>query len=152
MMQAPGFARCTPPNGRKAVAMFVVLAMSSWAWAATADNGVVFPTPNLFPRNRPPAKSLQVLDISDASAEVKLAMTSLQGIVNRGIPRIYLLRARDTDRFWLDAMQSASDTGVETPVESPRELLDRYRGEVAGGVVYDPEFPASINIARRLGS
>jgi GxGYxYP putative glycoside hydrolase C-terminal domain/GxGYxYP third domain/GxGYxYP_N second domain/GxGYxYP_N 1st domain len=126
---------------------WLLILMSMAALPVRAADESPTPASALFPRNSPPAQSLHVLDVSKEEQGVKLAMSALQGIVNRSQPRIYLLRRVDADRFWLEAMRTYGDTGPEKVVESPRAMLELYRSEIKGAVVYDPDFPASINIA-----
>jgi len=106
----------------------------------------------LFPRSPPPGL-LRVYDAAEDSVELKNLLVSLQGIVNRTEPRIFLLSSAERwpdpwekEGFWLE--QARSDFGLSTvEVDDPWELLDEFAGEVAGAVVTDPEQVHTNNVA-----
>ena len=73
-------------------------------------------------------------------------MASLQGIINRKQPRIYLLeRSSEGARTWLESLELASVDFTE-----PLGLVAKYREELNGVIVYDPDFSDSINLATTL--
>lgn len=81
-------------------------------------------------------------------------VSSVQGIVNRRAPRLYLFLVGDAsgrfDRFWLDVMREPGGwlTGhTLQPVQTPEELVRTFRGSVKGLVVYDENVPATSNVA-----
>jgi hypothetical protein len=103
----------------------------------------------VFPGNPPPAATLDVLDVRGRDEARLLAALSIQGIVNRDKPRVYLIHA-EADRFWLTNMMRYGDIRAERPTPNVKVLLDRYRDEVSGAIVYDPDLPVTINIATML--
>lgn len=100
----------------------------------------------LQPKMPPPARHLYVADIRRLTPDQQLLLTSLQGLVNRTQPRIYLISA-DTDRFWLQQMQNQGDTDAPLEVAAPLSLVETFRSSIKGAVVSDPKVYISPNIA-----
>lgn len=81
-------------------------------------------------------------------------VASLQGIVNRGGPRLYVyLVGGDTgrtDRFWMEWLRGEGrmlhDARLEE-VATIEELVRLYRSRIRGAVVYDENVPATSNVA-----
>jgi len=96
---------------------------------------------------------LDVIDLRGADEQTRLLALSLQGIVNRSSPRIYVLW-ESRDRFanpseeWLRYYRSKGwITYSSTTLEA---ALRKYAPEVEGFIVYDPGFRHSINIATTM--
>lgn len=103
------------------------------------EPGRLFPT---FDRVR----SIRVADVSDLDGFDKLLLVTLQGVVNRSHPEIYLI-AEPVDATWVD------DLPVRVRREKdPWNLLKRYRRCVAGAIVYDIDAPHTINLATSLAA
>ena len=94
----------------------------------------------------PPARHLYVADVSKLPQDQKLLLASLQGIVNRKQPRIYLVTG-DDDTFWLGQMQALGQTGQPIPVADPMTLLTTFRASYRGAVVPDPNVYVSPCVA-----
>ncbi|TML61319.1 MAG: hypothetical protein E6G17_09660 [Actinobacteria bacterium] len=111
--------------------------------------GVAWPVGQALPWFAPP-HHLDVADVASLPGDQQLLFNTLEGLVNRSEPRIYLLWAADEGkRTWLDTL--VGDYGVgATDVASAWSLLTKYRSSVAGMVVYDPKVPDSINVATTL--
>ncbi|GLX66529.1 GxGYxYP domain-containing protein [Paenibacillus glycanilyticus] len=92
------------------------------------------------------AKQLDVADIYDAPGDVKLLFSTLQGIVNRKEPRIYLLENKEEGKFkWLN------DLDVDYKVRDDYyDILKKYQKEIKGIIIYDPNVPDSVNVATTL--
>jgi GxGYxYP putative glycoside hydrolase C-terminal domain/GxGYxYP_N second domain/GxGYxYP third domain/GxGYxYP_N 1st domain len=89
---------------------------------------------------------LDVANIQQLSGDQQVMLTTLQGIVNRELPRLYwLLQGDNTDQAWLDTLKVPY-----TLSNSPLDLIEKYRREIHGAVVYDPNVPDTINIATSL--
>ena len=102
-------------------------------------------TPPVLPRF-PRPRHLDVAEITALPGDEQLLLTTLQGIVNRTQPRIYLISpVEEGARTWLDELRLPADE-----IADPLDLLARYRGELRGAVVYDPGRPDSINVALTL--
>lgn len=89
-------------------------------------------------------------------------LTSLQGIVNRARPRLYLLHdhpRQDTpgvDAFWLEKYREAgqpygwlANTQI-VELANLAELLDVFAADVDGLVLWDPAVPATLNVATTI--
>ncbi|MCJ8013857.1 hypothetical protein MUG84_19205 [Paenibacillus sp. KQZ6P-2] len=92
------------------------------------------------------AKKLDVADIYDEPGDIKILMATLQGIVNRKEPRIYLLESQEEGKqTWL------KDLNVPYTIhDSSWEIVSKFKNEVKGIIVYDPKVPDSINVATTL--
>lgn len=73
-------------------------------------------------------------------------LLSLQGLVNRAQPRIYLI-LEDQDTFWLPEMRRQGHTDAPIPVADPLSLVDRFRSSVRGAVLPDPKIYISPCVA-----
>ncbi|ACX65227.1 GxGYxYP domain-containing protein [Paenibacillus sp. Y412MC10] len=91
-------------------------------------------------------KHLDAADIYDAPGDIKLLLGTLQGIVNREQPRIYLIESQEEGKMtWLE------DINVPyTLHEDYWDVFAAYQGEAKGMIVYDPEVPDTINVATTL--
>ncbi len=75
-------------------------------------------------------------------------LASLQGIVNRTQPRIYLfLNGDNTDQTWLRTTNVPNSL-----ISDPLSLIGKYSGEAAGAVIYDPILPDTVNVATSLAA
>lgn len=112
------------------------------------------PYADWFPRTPGPMpKQLIVADISKETTDVQAALVSLQGLVNRKGPRLYLINQTNPQRYddlWLTYMKEKGYTGAERRLKQPLEALALFRKSVRGVVVWDPEMPGTINVAWML--
>lgn len=70
----------------------------------------------------------------------------MQGIVNRTRPRLYFYWGTDpTNLEWLKTIKV-----TYTITSDPLSLLQRYRSEITGAILYDPNVPDTINLATTL--
>lgn len=119
-------------------------AMASVTGAA-GPAGISWPAGQALPSFRPPLH-LDVADLRGLSADAQLLATTLQGVVNRSRPRIFVLQQQNEGpTTWLD--------GLGIPygeVAGPAGLLASYRSEIQGAIVYDPAVPGTINVATTL--
>ena len=104
------------------------------------------PYPTLQPKRSPPTEHLYVADVRHLRQDEKLLLASLQGIVNREKPRIFLLWGND-DVFCLDVMQQQGHTGKPISVSDPFSLLTTFKAAYRGAVIPDPKVYASPCIA-----
>lgn len=87
-------------------------------------------------------------------------VATLQGIVNRRAPRLYLraISAREggdipIDDWWLEKLQAPGawlEKRRVVDVPDLESLLNRFRGDVKGLVVYDGNVPATSNVASTI--
>ena len=104
------------------------------------------PYPTLQPKSPRPARHLLVADVRHLPADQVLLLASLQGIVNRRQPRIYLITS-DDDQFWLDQMRAQGQTDAPILVADPLSLVQTFLSEIKGAVVSDPNVYVSPCIA-----
>jgi hypothetical protein len=89
-----------------------------------------------------------------ASYDEAMAAACLQGIVNREGPRLYILSSVNArPRYWLEILsQDRNWLANRTPVAVSG--LDRLIGlagkRLKGAVIWDPEVPATINVATTI--
>jgi hypothetical protein len=103
----------------------------------------------LQPKMPPPARHLYVADVRALPSDQRLLLTSLQGIVNRTQPRIFLI-SEGTDRFWLQQMQAQGSTDAPIEVAQPLSLVETFRASIKGAVIPDPKVYNSPNLAVTL--
>jgi hypothetical protein len=120
---------------------------------------------------------IDYLDVSTCSYNDRICIAALQGLVNRSGPKIFLdygiyddPNARRTnevfldDTLWyskyrdllgdqdqrnLDYYQAAHHVRIQ-PVSSLDELIDKYRQQINGCVLWDANLPDTVNIALML--
>ena len=133
--------------GRRAVvcaAIAAVAAVAAPAGSAQAA-GVEWPRGQLLPRFAP-VQSLDVADMGGQSGDERLLFGTLQGVVNRERPQIYLIEDADEgNEAW-----PSTFAVPQRRVADPWTLVERYRDALRGIVVYDPAQPDSINVATTL--
>lgn len=89
---------------------------------------------------------LVVVDVRQSSPAEGLTTAAIQGIVNRGPePPCVFLMTRERDAEWLDYSLRISPR--EVSYVPPGELLDMFRSDVHGQVLYDPERAYTLDIA-----
>lgn len=89
-------------------------------------------------------RHLWVADVRRLPTDERVLFTTLQGLVNRQRPRIYLLQGKH-DRGWLERLDVPWTT-----IPDAWAFLDRFGGEAKGSIVYDPAQPDSLNVATTL--
>lgn len=89
-------------------------------------------------------------------------LSTLQGIVNRNHPRLYLNHDRQrlgrpgVDVFWLEKYKEPEQSYgwlVDTEIielSSLEEVLETFAGDVEGIVLWDPQVPATLNVATTI--
>jgi hypothetical protein len=113
---------------------------------APADaTGIHWPENQILPTFAAP-KNLTVVDLLTAEGDLRLLMAGAQGIVNRATPSIYLLEPSDEGpETWLAALKTTHQREPQ-----PLKLIETHRAFFKGIVIYDPNFPDSVNIATTL--
>jgi hypothetical protein len=107
--------------------------------------GITWPSDRALPTFAK-AEHLDVADIGPQPPDAKALFATLEGLVNRRRPRIYLLgRPGEGKTTWLESLGVPYST-----LDDPWQLITRYRAEIKGVVVTDPKVPASINVATTL--
>ena len=100
------------------------------------------------------ARHLVVCDTYNLPYESIRPLAALQGIVNRKNPRIYLIMKTTDPRYmdekWLAYMKQKGYTGEEERISDPVEIIRRFRNEVTGLIIIDPDLPGSISASWML--
>lgn len=124
---------------------FALLVLVPGASATSASAaGIDWPADRMFPRFAS-IKSLDIVDISGMSFNKKALFATLQGLVNRTSPRIYLLDAQQSGEgrnFWMDRMSMA-----RASVADPMTLFAKYKSEIGGLCIYDPAVMGTVDVA-----
>ena len=93
-------------------------------------------------------------DGTQASYDEAMAVASLQGIINRAAPELYLLsRKRTRPQFWLDLLAKDGRwlQGREPKAVPDLSALVKLAGKrLKGAIIWDPAVPASANVATTL--
>ncbi len=118
-------------------------------WTNVVLPKVPRPYQTLQPKSPPLARHLYVVDVRSLKSDERLALVCLQGIVNRKQPRIYLLTNEDNE-FWLEELQRQKATDTPIVVADPLSLVEKFRGEIQGAVVPDPNVYTSACVATTL--
>lgn len=82
--------------------------------------------------------------------EERLLAVSLQGLINRKQPRIYL-RERLSDHL-LNLYKEKGIIKKETEYSALLPLLKQYKEEITGAIIYDPEKTWTINLVSNIAS
>ena len=147
------------PGGELAIPrrVLVVLAVAGLLVVPAAGARAVLPSsksvswpPGQALPHFPTPTHLDVADISGMRGDVQLVFNTLEGLVNRITPRIYLLWASDEgNSTWIDTLNTEFGVPVKD-VSNPWELLSTYGSDVKGMIIYDPSVPDSVNLATSL--
>ncbi|HPO12890.1 MAG TPA: GxGYxYP family putative glycoside hydrolase [Candidatus Hydrogenedentes bacterium] len=89
-----------------------------------------------------------------SSYDEAMAVACLQGIINREGPCIYVLSSTNPrPRYWLDLLSNENQWLVgknRVEISGLDALVKLATGRVKGAVIWDPEAPATINIATTI--
>jgi hypothetical protein len=112
--------------------------------ATLGPPGLSWPSEQVFPSFAQIA-ALDVIGSSGRPADVMTLLVTLEGVVNRARPRIYIDSGSDSDRLWL------TEIGAPTaPASDPLALVAKYAGELAGVVITDDAQPDTLNLATTI--
>jgi hypothetical protein len=95
-----------------------------------------------------------VHDGTSESYDEAMAVACLQGIMNRESPEVYVLSPKDSHpSYWLDLFSSGDQwlAGVARETVADLDALFALAADrVTGAVIWDPEVPASIDVATTI--
>ncbi len=96
----------------------------------------------------PEAEFLEAADLSALGGDEQTLLVTLQGQVNRRKPRLYFYWGTDTtNQTWLSTLSVPHRVSTD-----PWEFLAKYRSEIRGAIVYDPNLPDTVNVATAMAS
>lgn len=109
------------------------------------EEGLTWPEGQLLPTFAPPAERLDALNVSNKSGNVRTMMVSLQGIVNRKKPRIFLYSGNDKNENWPEIV------GLQYELTKKEDdLILKYKDEIKGIIIYDTKLRDTLNLADTL--
>jgi hypothetical protein len=126
-----------------AAAVGLDLASTSGTPASAATTALHWPRGQVFPTFARP-RHLQVANVHGLDGADQTLLTTLQGIVNRSRPELYL-EFDPVDHTWLPELDVPSTRHAD-----PMDLVARYRRRASGAIVYDPDVPDTINVATTM--
>jgi hypothetical protein len=107
--------------------------------------GLSWPADQSFP-SFAPITALDVIDIDGRPSDEVTLLATLEGLVNRVQPRIYLLSTQGEGKtFWIDRIIAA-----KTPVSTTLNLVAKYAAEIKGVVIVDPAQVDTVNLATTI--
>lgn len=117
-----------------------------------SNNGLTWPNQQYLPSFAAPSDNLDLIDISNATYGEQNLFVTLQGLINRSTPRIYVHQPRESRQdegkyTWLNDLQLSY-----TEISNPYDLITKYRNEIKGVIVYDTNQPDTINLATSIAS
>ncbi|MEK0314018.1 malectin domain-containing carbohydrate-binding protein [Cohnella sp. 56] len=144
------------------VLLMLALAVSGWSgFQARPAAAAAFPVIYTFD-----LRTVSGTFNTAESYDIKLFVSSLQGIVNQKGPRLYVYnsfyvqtpsitpsQAMQIDEKWLDTFRKPGQWLSEytvTPLASIEALVSTFRSELAGLVVWDPKVDATANVATTI--
>ena len=113
---------------------FFFISLCSLCSMATGQREMVWPDSRVLPEFAAPDSVVDLLDMGELqlNPSEQLLVTVLQGLVNRTKPRIMLLnKAGEGKDFWLQNCNLKV-----RKIASPWALLDKYRQEISGIVLF----------------
>jgi hypothetical protein len=114
-----------------------------------AQNGRL-PNSDLFPMSPQSSPKIDVLRMDKLTEAERLVAYSLQGLVNRQCPQIYLLHRSQTGI--LDFYREHKYVKRVREITKLGELVSLYKKVPRGLVVFDPEKTYMVNLASNLAS
>ena len=91
---------------------------------------------------------------SRQSYDEAMTVACLQGIINRDRPRLYVLSAKDNrPEYWRDVLSRQGrwlHGKTFKPIADLDSLVELARPQLKGAVIWDPQVPASINVATTI--
>lgn len=102
--------------------------------------GISWPKGQALPIFATPAARLDTIEVQDLSKDEQITFSSLQGLVNKKQPRIYLLDARSDEGrdTWANTPTVNFAPGNPYDRATKYDLVAKYAKEVTGVVLYDP--------------
>lgn len=132
------------------------MCLAAWMMAFSPSKAVAETNTSFVVFDARPLKRLDLSSKTNAQDawDTMHVLAALQGLANREAPRLYVLFCAefgvDTDEFWLKWLREEDSWMRGAPVrqtESLRDLLKGFERHYHGLVVYDPNVPATSNLA-----
>ena len=116
---------------------------------ASAPYGVTWPNGQFLPSFQPLATTMDVIDANGFDSDKGLMICTIQGLINRSKPRIYIQESYDEENNenWFSTLGVA-----KTVTTDPFSLVTKYRNEINGIVIFDPNLIDTRNVAVSVAS
>ncbi|KAI8272788.1 hypothetical protein K4K56_002262 [Colletotrichum sp. SAR 10_98] len=139
--------------------VLLLLALSTLAALGSSApdiSGLNWPANRALPLFPEAAKEIEYAKLTALSGEEQILLVSLQGLVNRRQPRLYLYWSPDSsnsddavNEAWLRQIEGQGFKSADV-TSDPFRLVDKYKSEIRGAIVYDTKLPDTINLASTL--
>lgn len=152
------FRRSPQSNACSMKALLYALLLAAWiAPARSSAAPVNVPKPG-GPVVYYDLTPLYALDIKDPIQRRRLwdeihLVTSLQGLVNRDAPRLFIRHIKGPDDFWWEQMTQTGGwlAGLQVVrISNLEELLAHFAQYYRGAVIWDEQVPATSNLASTI--
>ena len=116
------------------------------AAACAGGKGLTWPAGRLLPAFSAPAAVIDCIDATGTNGAERDLFASLEGIVNRTQPRLAVVacNAAEGKFTWLDLHQ------LSYKLIDGYDAIAKYKKEITGLVVTDPQLPDTLNLATTL--
>ncbi|KAI8204188.1 hypothetical protein K4K54_004937 [Colletotrichum sp. SAR 10_86] len=136
--------------------LLALSALAALGSSAPDISGLNWPANRALPLFTDSAKEIEYAKLTALSGEEQILLVSLQGLVNRRQPRLYLYWSPDSsnsddavNEAWLRQIESQGFKSADVTSE-PFQLVDKYKSDIRGAIVYDTKLPDTINLASTL--
>ncbi|KAF9873329.1 hypothetical protein CkaCkLH20_09142 [Colletotrichum karsti] len=134
----------------------ILSALVSLCLCAPSVSGLDWPSDRALPLFPDVAKDIEYARLSALSGNEQVLLVSLQGLVNRQKPRLYLYWSEDpkmpddaTNEAWLRQFEGMGIQSADV-TSTPLRLVEKYKSEVRGAIIYDLKLPDTINLASTM--
>lgn len=104
----------------------------------------------VFPPGSPPADTLDVIDLRGKDLHTNIAAATFQGVVNSATRSRVFLVTSEYDRRWLERLRDAGKIRHARVWATIKELFVQHRERIDTSIVFDPQLPASVNVATTM--
>ncbi|KXH34010.1 hypothetical protein CSIM01_02345 [Colletotrichum simmondsii] len=130
--------------------------LSQLCFCSPSVSGLDWPGDRALPLFPEIAKEIDYAKLTALSGDEQILLVSLQGLVNRRQPRLYLYWSQNSafpddevNEAWLRHLETEGYRSADA-TSSPLQLVDKYKSEIRGAVIYDTKLPDTINLASTL--
>lgn len=143
-------------KSRTSYLIIVLIFLVSNSCSSLIASGLDWPADRALPLFPDIADEIEYANLGALSGDEQLLLTSLQGLVNRQKPRLYLDWPQMGDesddvvnKAWLGQLEAEGVQSLDV-TSSPFQLIDKYRSNIRGAIIYDNEVPDTINLASTM--
>jgi len=110
---------------------------------------------SVLPRSPKPADMIYTFDVAGVNGEDCTLLTTLQGLVNRDKPELYVVSSTGPSTYhddfkWIKWLKENGYVNDYTSIDNFKDVLEKWNiNEV---ILIDPELPASVNVATMMAA